>query len=226
MSSGASSLFIPVEITHRLAVAVRFIDIFTGEPVRLPLTVTIPALRLKAFHSLPDDTYRFIITNRDVPAGGPFDIEVEVPRDEYAAREPMQVTLPVVVGHPPPIVRPDFLVEFPLWPTRLRKVPPGETAVTGRIVSAGATNVEGLRVFLFDPPGPPPPSPYAYTDANGEFLFRLPGLRARMSGAVPVVTAPLDVEIRDPLLALVSPVVPSSIVVDLGRSSVFEFDVP
>src|SRR5205085_1934348 len=147
-----SSLFTRVELSHRLAVAVRYFDIFTGETVRLPLTVTIPALRLEAFHAGSDDTYRFIVHNRDVPTGGPFDIEVDNLRGEYEARESMQVTLPIVVGHPPPVVRPDLLLEFPLWPTRLRKIPPGETAITGRIVSGGVRDVNGLRVFVFAPP--------------------------------------------------------------------------
>jgi hypothetical protein len=226
MSTGALSLFLGVDVVHRLAVAVRFFDIFTRDTVQVPLTVTIPALRLRAFRAESDSTYRFVITNREVPAGGPFDILVETPGGEYEAREAMQVTLPIVVGHPPPVVRPDYLLEFPLWPTRLRKVPPAETAVTGRIISGGATNVDGLRVFLFEPPGPVPATPYAYTNGSGEFLFRLPQLHARMSGAVPIVTATLDIEIRDPILALVAPVIPGNVVVDLGRSSVFEFNVP
>jgi hypothetical protein len=221
-----SSLFTPVTLVHRLAVAVRFFDIFTGETVRTPLTVTIPALRLQAFHAATDDTYRFVVHNRDVPAGGPFDIAVDILRSEYEAREPMQVTLPLVVGHPPPVVRPDFLLEFPLWPTRLRRTPPGETAITGQIISGGTTNVNGLRVFFFEPPGPPPATPYAYTNDAGEFLFRLPQLHARMSGVVPVLTANLNIEIRDPSSTLVSPVVPSSVVADLGRSSLLQFQVP
>jgi len=222
-----SSQFSPIELTHRLAVAARFFDIFTGETVRAPLKVSIPALRLEAFHATSDDTYRFLVSNRDVPGGGPFDISVEIPRNEYEAREPMQIsTLPIVLGHPPPVVRSDFLLEFPLWPSRLRRSAPGETAITGRVVSAGATNVDGLRVFLLEPPGPPPPSPYAYTNAAGEFLYRLPRLQARMSGSVPVLTATLNIEIRDLTSALVTPVTPGNIVADLGRSSLFEFQVP
>jgi hypothetical protein len=226
MSTGVLALFVDVEIIHRLGVAVRLFDIFTRETVRVPLIVTLPVLRWTAIHAATDDTYRFVVTNRDIPGGPPFDIEVEAPNGEYEAREPMQVTLPIVVGHPPPVVRPDYLLEFPLWPTRLRRTPPGETAVVGRILSGGGTNVDGLRVFLFEPPGPVPVSPYAYTNVNGEFLFRLPQLHAHMAGTVPVVTTTLNIEIRDQVNAPVSPVNPGSVAVDLGRSSLFEFTVP
>jgi hypothetical protein len=222
----SAPLFVPVDIIHRLGVAVRLFDIFTGETVRVPMSVAIPELRLQAFHSEGDNTYRVLVTNRDVPAGGPFEIQVEVSSGEYEALEPMQVTLPIVVGHPPPVVRPDYLLEFPLWPTRRRKVPPGETAVVGRIITAGATNVEGLRIFLFQPPGPAPATPYAYTNEFGEFLFRLPQLHAQMSGGIAILTATLNIEIRDPALALVAPVNPGSIIVNLGRLSMFEFNVP
>ncbi len=221
-----SSRFMPVEIVHRLAVAVRFFDIFTGETVRIPLIVTIPDLRLQAFHAVTDDTYRFVVTNRDLPAAGTYEIAVDISGGEYEARGHITVPLPVTIPHPPPVVRPDYLAEFPLWPTRLRRPPSGETAVIGRIISGGATNVDGLRVFLFEPPGPPPASPFAYTNAAGEFLFRLPQLHAHMSGAVSVITATLDIEIRDPVFALVAPVIPGSILVDLGRTSLFEFNVP
>lgn len=226
MSTSALALFVDVEIIHRLGVAVRLFDIFTGETVRVPLIVTIPVLRWTAIHAATDDTYRFVVTNRDIPGGPPFAIEVEAPGKEYEAREALPVTLPIVVGHPPPVVRPDYLLEFPLWPTRRRRVLPGETAVTGRIVSGGATNVDGLRVFLFEPPGPAPVTPYAYANVHGEFLFRLPQLHARMSGAVPVVTATLNIEIRDQVNVPVAPLNPGAVVVDLGRSSLFEFTVP
>lgn len=226
MSANTFPLFVGVDIIHRLGVAVRFFDIFSGETVLAPLQVSIPAVRWTAFHAETDGTYRFVVTNEDVPTLLNADIEVLIPGEEYESREAMQVSLPIVVGHPPPVLRPDYLLEFPLWPTRRRRTPPGETAITGRIISGGVTNVDGLRVFLFEPPGPAPVSPYAYTNAAGEFLFRLPQLRARMSGTVPVITATLNIEIRDPTSALVAPVNPGSVVADLGRLSFFEFTVP
>jgi hypothetical protein len=226
MSSGVTTQpFVSVDLVHRLGFAVRFFDIFTGETIAVPLVVTLPDLRWSAFRAGRDDTYRFVVSNREIPAGGPFDIRVEIPGGEYEARERMQVALPIVIGHPPPIVRADYLLEFPLWPTRRRRTPPGETAITGRIVSGGATGVNGLRVFLFLPPGPAPAVPYAYTSAAGEFLFRFPQLRSRMSGPVAITTETLDLVIRDPANAVV-PVNPGSIVVDLGRPSLFEFAVP
>jgi len=222
----SSAIFVPVNVVHRLAVAVRLFDIFTGETVRTPMTLAIPELRARAFRA-SDNTYRFQFTNRDVPSGGPFTLTIEVPSGEYESREPTQVpSLPIVVGHPPPVIRPDYLLEFPMWPTRAHKLPAAETAVVGRVISAGATDVTSLRVFLFEPPGPPPATPYAYTNGNGEFLFRLPQLHAHMSGTVPVLTATLDIEIRDAANAVVAPVVPASVVADLGRTTLFEFNVP
>ena len=94
MSSSGLSLFVGVDIIHRLSVAVRLFDIFTGETVRSPLKVTIPDLRLEAFRAASDSTYRFVITNGDVPTGGPFDIQVEIPSGEYEARDPARPAPP------------------------------------------------------------------------------------------------------------------------------------
>ena len=221
-----STLFVGVDLIHRLCIAVRFSDMFTGETVDTPMSVTIPSLRLAAFRADTDFTYRFVVTNRDIPVAAAADLQVEIPGGEYRAVEEMQVSFPISVGHPPPIIRPDYLAEFPLWPTRRRRPLAGETAVIGRITSGGATNVAALRVRLFVPPGPPPVRPYTYTDSNGEFFFRLPQLKARMSGSTPILTATLGVEIRDALNAIVSPVNPGSIVVNLGSSTLFEFTVP
>lgn len=221
-----SALFIPVQIAHRLGIAVRLFDFFTGETVRVPMTLSIPDLRIEAFRADTDHTFRFLFTNRDVPAGGPFAIQADIPGGEYEAREPMQASLPVVVGHPPPVIRSDYLVEFPLWPTRARNRPPAETDVIGRVISAGVTDITNLRIFLFELPGSPPLSPYAYTNVNGEFLFRLPQLRAHMSGSTPVLTTNLGIQILDNTNAVVAPVTPASFTVGFGSTTFMQINVP
>jgi hypothetical protein len=214
-------------LVHRLGVAVRFLDAFDGTRVGVPLLVSIPAQRWTALPVPADATYRFALTNRALPAGL-FDVAVEVPGGEYAYAEPFKVQLPPPgLPHPPPLTAGDFLVERPLWPTPRFRPPPGETAVLGRVESAGgATSVEGLKVILFVWPGPAPAGPYAYTNDRGDLLFRLPGLKGSASGGTVTATADLGAAVRGAGNAVV-PVTPAgSFTVPLGRVSVQRFTVP
>ena len=217
--------FSPVSLTHNLGVALRFVDMFSRRVVEVPLKVTVDALRWQAFRSESDGTYRFVATNRPVPAGN-FVVTVTDSSGIYSSREQLQVTLPVVIGHPPPLVRADYLVDVPLWPTPGFRSAQGETVVRGRVVSAGANVASALRVFLFPPPGPRPAQPYAWPDENGDFLFRIPGLRGSMSGNVPVTTATLDAEVLDAANNPVVPVNPANLVVRLGQTEYFVFNAP
>jgi hypothetical protein len=111
-----------------------------------------------------------------------------------------------------------------LWPTRLKSLPAAETAVIGRVASTGGvTDIHGLRVDLFEPPGPAPASPYASTNESGDFVFRLPGLRAGMSGGTAVSDVTLTVELSRGGASVV--VNPNTITVPLGRISVVELTV-
>src|SRR5207253_857389 len=76
---------------------------------------------------------------------------------------------------------------------------PGETAMVGRIVSNVNKNVVGLKVFLYTVagPNPPPGTPYAYTDGNGDFLYRLPNIKAQLDNAGNVIPITLFVKVFD-----------------------------
>jgi hypothetical protein len=213
-------------VIHRLAAALRFVDAFTGMPVRVPLAVSIPARRWPALRVATDATYRFLVTNAAVPAGV-FNVAVTAPDEEYVNWEPFTVQLPrPVVPHPLPVRASDFLIARTLWPTPRLRLPPAETAVLGLIRNGAAQPVAGLRVALFKPPGPAPPAPYTRTDARGTFLFRLPLLRGSVAGANVVSTASLAIEVRDagnnPLP--VNPPGPQE--VPLGKVSVLTFAIP
>ncbi len=218
-----STLFVPPRLRHRLSVALQFNDVFTGSAVRLPLDVRIEAADWVPYRSERDSTYRFFRTNDEVEPAGNLTVSVAAPGGEYRSFEPIQVTLPLPAP-PTPVVRGHFLVEAPLWPTRALRLPHGETAVVGRIASGGVNDPAGLRVFLFEPPGPPPPEPYAYSDEAGDFVFRLPLLRGSVSGGMAVTEASLGVAVRRNGTPVT--VNPATVNVPLGRISVVELTVP
>ena len=219
-------------VRHRLAAAFRFVDIFTGKPVGVPLDVrveTFPLPFVKGRPNLPwravpgrnDATYRFFVSNDTVMPASPSPIAVTVsaptnaPKEEYVSFEKVEVTLPLpLTAHPPTPARSDFLIEKTLWPTRAVKVSTGETAVVAVVKSAGATPIERLRVRLWTGLGPPPVSPYAYTNAAGEVLFRLPDLKTVVGGVIST-TSMLNLEIRVPP-AYAATVVPTQIRTDAG----------
>jgi hypothetical protein len=217
MSIGPFIPFSPFRVIHRLSFACLFTDEFTDAPVRSPLSVTIPQLRLTAFRSEREATYRFQVTNADVPTG-PVDVAVSSLLQDYASFEPITVTLPIVPSTPP--LRNDFLVTRSLWPTRRLALPPGETAVRGRVVPAApGLAVAGLRVVLSVGP-PPVDAPYTYTDAQGEFLFRLPTLVAEVVGGVVDTTETLTVTVSDGGAVTVAP---ATFTVTLGQVQFQQF---
>jgi hypothetical protein len=214
-------------VVHRLAVALRFVDAFTGTSVRAPLAVSISALGWSALGVESDSTYRFLVTNAAAVPAGTFDVAVTAPGGEYVNWESIQVQLPrPSPPHPPPFNGNDFLVSLPLWPTPLVRTPPGETAVVGRVVSTSAAAVAGLRVIIFLEPGPAPAAPYTRTDPAGAFLFRLPLLRGSVSGSTVVSTASVGVALRDTLDNPLAVVPAGPIDLPLGRTSMLTFTIP
>jgi hypothetical protein len=206
-----------------LAAVVQFVDPFTALPVRDPFTVAIPALHWTALRWHSDATYRFSLANVPLVGGvpqlpvGTFTLSVSPARGAYTALEPRLLTLPPAAPHPPPVLATDYLVALALWPTLAFRVPPGETAVTARLVSASNQNVGGLKARLFDAASPPPPNVYTRSDAAGQFLIRLPALR-RGNAANP--TALLDVQVFDAAdLPLV--VTPATLTVPIGQPTGF-----
>lgn len=222
--------------TRELAAAVRFLDAFTGQPVRTPLAVSIPSLNWAASWTASDATYRFSLVNPPRVGGlpqlpaGVFDLAVAPPGDPpsttptgsallrgpYAALETRQLTLPPVV-HSPPLAT-DFRVDLTLWPTVAFRPPPGETAIEGSVVSVSHQNIVGLKVILLDAAAPPPANPpYTRTDGAGQFIFRFPSLRR---GTVYDPMATLNVrlfDIADTALAAA----PASLTVPIGRVTNF-----
>jgi hypothetical protein len=207
-------------LRRSLAAAYRFCDIFhapfdrTTPPVTAPLTVTIPALRWTALPVDDDATYRFSASTltEPAPSGGPLAIAVTSSDGSYVNFEPISVTLPLAVSSPP--VRSDYLVVKPLWPTRLFRVPTGETALHGSIRST-TLPVAGLKVTMYATPSPPPGGPYTYTDARGDFLFRFPLLAAAGD------TATLTIDVSDGSPVAISP---SSIVLKLREIAMAQFN--
>jgi hypothetical protein len=213
-------------VRHRLAVAVHFTDIFTSRPIAAPLDVRIdtlpivagmPRMPWRAVRGPNDQTYRFLVTNETVMPAGTLTVVVTSPNHEYAsfeAFEPFTVTLPRPLAHPPTPARSDYLIARPLWPTRSLRLPPGETAILGRLVSAGATPTAGLKVTIWRDGTSMPATPYTYSNNAGEFVFRLPGLKSVNGGTVST-TAPLLIDLRLPPTHGVA-VVPSQVLTDAG----------
>ena len=239
-----------------LAVAVRFVDGFTGRPIRTQFSVSIPkftgidprnlasmSAKWVALWSDGDATYRFSLPNLSLVGGaaqlptGTLDLLVTTtdgvnlyadppiapPRSPYAALMPLRVTIPPTAAHSPPVLASDYLVELPLWPTAAFRVPEGETAVSGWVVSAGRKNVVGLKLKLFEPNTGPSGEPWASTDGAGQFLYRLPNL-TRPAG--PNSQATLDVEMVDQASAPLT-VAPATLTVPIGKpTSLVQLMVP
>jgi hypothetical protein len=228
-----------------LAVVVRFVDGFTGQPVRDRFLVSIPrfAVNSAGRWSESDATYRFSLPNLKLEDGvpempsGTFNLTVTSsdgvnlysdppqapPQSSYAALMPLQVKIPPVAAHQPPVLVTDYLVELPLWPTASFRVPAGETAVLGWIVSAGGTSVAALKLKLFQSNTGASGEPWVSTDAAGQFLYRLPNL-ARPAGPEPQVT--LTIQMVDQMNRPLT-VAPSSPTISFGKlSGPLRFTVP
>jgi hypothetical protein len=211
-------------IRHRLGASVRFVDAFTARPVTVPLDVRaetlpvvpgMPAVPWRAVRGPEDDTYRLMVSNETVMPAGAVTVQVTAPGDQYANLEPLVVTLPrPLVAHPPTPARSDYLVTHALWPTRAYRIPPGETAILGRIVSGGVSPIAGLRITCWLDGTPMPATPYAYSNDRGEFVHRLPTVKMVMGGTISP-TASLQIDVRLPPL-YTTVVVPTLITTDAG----------
>lgn len=208
-------------IQHRLGFVLRFEDIFDRPttprtpPIRTRLHVSIPDRRWDAMFIDHDGTYRFRF-HPDEDITGNHTVEVTSLDGFYLNHETFTVTLPRVASTPP--VATDYMIPRPLWPTRLFRIPVGETAVIGRIVPAvPGLDVTGLRVQLYRGLAPPPAGAYTFTDSQGEFVFRL----KKLGGPVPGGTLN-DIKIVVSDGAPVS-VAPAIFTVELGRTQTMTF---
>lgn len=230
----------PRNFTHwiklQLVVALRFVDVFTRRPIDTPLHVTIPELGWKAVHSPTDSTYRFLVTEAEIPGGPDYAVLVEDPDQRYVSHENIALTLPwtASTSH----TRADHLEEYVLWPTRKFRVPVGETALVGRLTCASPEGVDGLDVFLspgvrhFPPSeeGLPPEIPFARSDHNGEFLFRLPDVSRETdwtSGSPIIAANPRNIEVQVIRGGVsVGPVAPPTFQPDPRRVGIVTFEIP
>lgn len=194
--SGTLTLFPGPHLHWRLLWALRFRDGCTGRVIDAPLVVTVPELRLRAARGVSDPTWRLLVDIARMPAAGP-DVAVTVidPAGAYVLADALAVPRvhPLIV-HPPPVLRDDFVRDVTLWPTRGFPLPSGETAVVGRLLSAAGAPLSGYRVAMAHAATVPPGTPAAPTNANGEFVLRLPGVR-RLTP--PETTADLAVAVTD-----------------------------
>jgi hypothetical protein len=236
-------------VRFRLAAAVRFEDAFTLTPIDVPLDVRVetlpvvksmPMLPWRATHGLTDKTYRFWIADNTAGPVGPVAVVVtdaRATRAEYVDFEGFSMVLPrPLTAHPPTPAATDYLIKKTLWPTRVSKVPPGETAIVATVKSAGANLVEALRLKVWTGGGAPPATPYTYTNAAGEALFRLPDLKT-LSGGVISLTANVELELRLPptYATAVVPtqirdeagvVLPSPFALRLGQITTLQISIP
>ncbi len=213
---------VPVLGQRTLCAVYRFYDAFLlpaderTPPLSTPLEVSIPAFAWTAQRSPQDNTYRFsaFTLRQPAPSGGGLAVQVTAVSGDYLSLEPIVLALPLALSSPP--VRADFLIELPLWPASSMRPPPGETAVRGHVRSASAQPVAGLKVEMWAGAAPLPPAgtPYTRTDANGDFLVRMPLLKARPGQA-------LAVRLR--LDSGVVPVVPASLSIMTGLTQVIAF---
>jgi hypothetical protein len=242
MTDAAGTLVLRPSIRHQLGVVLRFVDVFTARPIDAPLDVRAlafpslpppparpPNLPWRAVRSADTATYRFLASDGETLPTGPIDVLVDDPAGAYVNFEPLTVQLPrPFVAHPPTPDRSDFLVDRALWPTRRATLGAGETAVVGRVISAGAlTPIAALRIRLGV--APLAPDPYTYTSETGEFVFRLPALKGKVVGTVVTSTASLSIEILEPpaYTTSVGPTSPAfPFVVTLGQVTVMEIRVP
>jgi len=210
--------------THRLGAAVLFEDAFTGRAVTVPMDVQattlpivtgMPTLPWKAVRGLNDPAYRLMVSNQTVMPVGIVQLDVDIPGRQYQNFERLQVgPLPLPLSVPRPL-RSDLLVRHSLWPTRVFRLPAGETAVIARFITGGANPIAGLRVTIWPAAAPMPPRPYGYTDSDGQLVYRLPGVKT-VNGGVTSTSASLRIDVRLPPDPYAVAVVPTQVADDTG----------
>lgn len=169
-------------LTHRLSLAVRLVDHFSGEPVadefplRLAGSLQRPVMGPGgATRRQADGAYRFI----NVPEG-----TVRVLwREPFARTHGAWLRWPD--GDPQfmlPLADPAAYADVPLWPAPHAAAPPGATGVRGKLTGPNAAGLT-VRIAVQGEPF----DRYTRSDDNGEFLFLPPGrLALDASGRVPL----------------------------------------
>jgi hypothetical protein len=216
-----SASFVNLQSRRTLAAVYRFYDAFLfpvderTPPITSLLDVSIPALGWRAFGSTADSTHRFsaLTLTEPMAAQAGLEVQVEAPGGDYVNLDPILLTLPLPLSSPPQSA--DFLIAKPLWPTLKVRPPAGETAVRGSLASA-TLPVADLKVemWLGPAPVPPPGTPFTRSNAQGDFLFRFPRLKA---AAGPTLA------LRIRLDGGAAGVFPSSLTLPFGRTHIIPF---
>lgn len=224
-----SALWVSPTVSHRLGVAIRFVDRFTGVVVSEPQRVRLDGHPdWWPVHVRADGTYRFLISPNRPPPPGPVPVLVDsmAATPTYANLRDLAVDVPPPGAPPVPVTRAHYLTEHPLYPTRALRPPPGETAVRV-VVARGGTPLPGHQVRVGLGAAPAVGTPEAITDADGEALIRLPAVTfSAVPGAI-VDTVDLHPAIRDPAdnpLPVAAPAIP--VVAEIGHVLHLAIDVP
>lgn len=152
-------------VQHRLAFAVRVEEHFTREPLAEALDVRLSSGETAVGSPSGgvrhgDGTYRWVnLTD------GLRHVTLRAASGRWVRWEPAPVQVVV------PIADPRTALRVEVWPTPLATAPPGVSAIRGKLVGAAAG---GLRVEI-DGTGMAPTGRWTLSDADGEFLYLLPG---------------------------------------------------
>jgi hypothetical protein len=92
--------------------------------------------------------------------------------------------------------------------------PGGETAVRGSITSATSQPVADLKIEMWLGVGPPPGTPYTFSNTNGDFLFRFP-----LFQGTPGQTVLANIQLAGGAI----PVSPASRPITIGMSQIIPF---
>jgi hypothetical protein len=175
-------------VRHRLSLAIRFVDHFSGRPVDAELPVRLAGSFQRpartsggAGYRQDDGSYRFLSA-----APGPATVLWRAPFARSHAGWTRWDSDPVIA-----LPRADAmaLVDVALWPTPDAVVPAGATGLRGKIEGPDAGGLTIRVAPLADPF-----DRFTRTDASGAFLF-LP--QGRLS-ATPTGTVPMKIDVLAP----------------------------
>ena len=171
---------------HLLSFSIRFNDHFTNQPVteelpvRLDHTFIHPVISSAGGYRQVDGTYRFINL-----VAGVHHVRWRPPLEDSFRGWVSWDDDPLIQV---PMLHPDELIVYDLWPESNVSIASGTTAVRGQLIGS---NRSGLRIHISHVSFPS--TRFALSDENGEFLFPLyEPLSTNVDGLIE-----LDIEVAD-----------------------------
>ncbi len=151
---------------YQLGFALRVDDHFSRQPVGEELDVRVdtgepPVTSRSGAHRHDDGTYRWANMK-----SGLRHVSIRSASGRWVRWDPGPIDLVV------PIPDPTKAVAVEVWPTPLADPPSGVGAIRGKLLG---TAVAGLRVEINPTPPAAAVGRWTHTDAQGEFLYLLPG---------------------------------------------------